>query len=55
MDKKEKIEKLKEEIVKLEKLMEHDHFGGVVDKMRSEQNYSRLKKLRKELKELETS
>jgi hypothetical protein len=49
----EQIEKLKEEIAKLEKEMEKDHFGGLLDKVRQQKNYNRLKKLRKELKELE--
>jgi len=47
------IEKIKEEIAKLEKLIEKDHFGGLLDKSRADQNYNRLKKLRKELKKLE--
>ncbi len=47
------IEKLKEEIAKLERLIENDHFGGLLDKSRADHNYSRLKKLRKELKKLE--
>ena len=49
----DKTSKIKEEIARLEKLMEKDHFGGVVDKNRAEYNYNRLKKLRKELKKLE--
>jgi|WetSurMetagenome_2_1015567.scaffolds.fasta_scaffold126660_2 hypothetical protein len=49
----DKIAKLKEEIAKLEQLMNHDHFSSVVDKARNEKEYARLKKLRKELKELE--
>jgi hypothetical protein len=49
----DKIVKLKEEIARLEKLLEKDHFGGLVDKIRQDQNYSRLKKLQRELKKLE--
>jgi len=49
----DKITKLKEEIAKLEKLIEHDHFRGLVDKARAEQNYNRLRKFQRELKELE--
>lgn len=49
----EKLNKLKEEIAEVEKLMEQDHFGGIVDRSRADKNYSRLKKLKKELKELE--
>lgn len=48
-----KIEKLREEIAELEKLMEKDHFGGLFDKARQDKNYNRLKKLKKELKKLE--
>ncbi|MDD4052808.1 MAG: hypothetical protein PHR28_13040 [candidate division Zixibacteria bacterium] len=48
-----KIEKLKLEITKLEDQLEKDHFRGIVDKAKVEQNYSRLKRLRRELKELE--
>lgn len=48
-----KIEKLREEIAELEKLMEKDHFGGLFDKGRQDKNYNRLKKLKKELKKLE--
>jgi hypothetical protein len=47
------IERLKEEIAKLERLIEKDHFGGLLDKSRADHNYKRLKKLRKELKKLE--
>ena len=47
------IEKLREEIAELEKLMEKDHFGGLFDRARQDKNYNRLKKLRKELKKLE--
>jgi hypothetical protein len=49
----EKVQKLKEEIARLEELMEKDHFGSLVDKARHDKNYNRLKKLRKELKKLE--
>lgn len=49
----EKIEKLKADIARLEEMMEKDHFGGLVDKGREKKNYSRLKKLRRELKQLE--
>jgi predicted amino acid-binding ACT domain protein len=49
----DKIAKLKEEIANLEKQMNHDHFSSVVDKARNEKQYARLKKLKKELKELE--
>lgn len=47
------IEKLKEEIARLEELMEKDHFGSLVDRGRHDKNYNRLKKLRRELKRLE--
>ncbi len=49
------IEKLREEIAELEKVMEKDHFGGLFDKNRQDKNYNRLKKLKKELKKLEES
>jgi len=49
----DKIAKLKEEIARMEEAIEKDHFSGLVDKMRQDKNYRRLKKLRKELKELE--
>jgi len=49
----DKVEKLKEEIARLEEMMEKDHFGGLVDKARQDKNYRRLKKLRKELNQLE--
>jgi len=49
----EKIEKLKEEIARLEETMEKDHFGGLLDKARQSKNYNRLKKLKKQLKKLE--
>ncbi len=49
----EKIEKLKKEIAKLEEQMGKDHFRGIVDKAKAEQNYNRLKRLRRELKEIE--
>jgi len=49
----DKIAKLKEEIARLEELMEKDHFGSLVDKSRYDKNYNRLKKLRRELKKLE--
>lgn len=52
---KDKIEKLREEIAKLEELMERNHFSGVVDKSRKDKNYNRLKKLRRELRQLEES
>ncbi len=55
MEHTEKITHLKEEIAKLEKEMNHDHFSGLVDKTRSEKQFSRLKKLKRELKELEES
>jgi hypothetical protein len=49
----DKIAKLKEEIEQLEKMMEKDHFGSLIDKGREKKNYNRLKKLKKELKKLE--
>lgn len=49
----DKIEKLKEEIARLEELLEKDHFGGLLDRQNTEKNYKRLKKLRKELSKLE--
>lgn len=48
----EKIEKLREEIARLEKMIEKDHFGSLVDKTRHEKNLNRLKKLNRELKKL---
>jgi len=48
-----KIEKLREEIAQMEKLMEKDHFSSVVDKGRKDKEYARLKKLKRELKQLE--
>ena len=50
---KDRIEKLKAEIANLEILIQKDHFRSLIDKARSEQNYHRLKKLKKELKDLE--
>lgn len=47
------IEKLREEIAELEKVMEKNHFGGLFDKGRQDKNYNKLKKLKKELKKLE--
>ena len=49
----EKIEKLKDEIERLEEAIEKDHFGGLLDRQRSDKNYNRLKKLRRELRKLE--
>jgi hypothetical protein len=49
----DKIEKLREEIKKLEEQMDKDHFSSLVDKSRHNKNYNRLKKLRRELKKLE--
>jgi len=48
-----RIDKLKEEISRMEKLMEKDHFSSVVDKGRKDKEYTRLKKLKRELKQLE--
>jgi len=48
-----KIEKLRDDIAKLEELMDKDHFGGLFDKGRRNKNYNRLKKLKRELKQLE--
>ena len=48
-----KIEKLREEIARMEKQMEKDHFSSVVDKGRKDKDYTRLKKLKRELKKLE--
>lgn len=47
------VEKIKEEIARLEKIMEKDHFGSLVDRAKYDKNYSRLKKLRRELKKME--
>ncbi len=49
----DQIKKLKEDIAKLEELIEKDHFGSLLDRGRSNKNHKRLKKLRKELKQLE--
>ena len=48
----DQIEKLKEEISRLEETIEKDHFGGLLNRQESEKNYKRLKKLRKELEKL---
>jgi hypothetical protein len=45
-------EKLESEIKKLEALLEKDHFRGVVDLQSRKREENRLKKLRKELEEL---
>ncbi len=49
----ENIEKIREEIARLEELIEKDHFSGLLDRDRADKNYKRLRKLRKELKKLE--
>lgn len=49
----DEIEKIKKDIAKLEEEMNRNHFGGLIDKARSDKNYKRLKKLRKELEKLE--
>ena len=49
----DEIAAVKEKIAKLEEAMEKDHFGGLLDKSRVDKNYRTLKKLKKELKQLE--
>lgn len=51
----EKIEKLKSEIEKLEKEYNRANFGRMFDKSKQSHIYKKLKKRRKELKELEES
>lgn len=47
------IEKLREEIAALEKQLESRHFSGLFDKKGQDHDLKKLKKLRKQLKELE--
>lgn len=47
------IPKLKREIERLEKEISGDHFSGLLDQKRADKNRKRLKKLMKELEELE--
>jgi len=49
MDKKTKLEK---EIAELEKKLDKDHFGGLLDRATQKRNMNRLQKLRKELENL---
>lgn len=49
MDAREKLEK---EIADLEKRLEKDHFGGLINKDQRRKNENRLNKLRKELEKL---
>ncbi|MFH1699854.1 MAG: hypothetical protein ABIE07_04630 [Candidatus Zixiibacteriota bacterium] len=49
----EKIEKIKKEIEQLEKEINTNHFGRLFDKSKEAKDHKRLKKLRKELIELE--
>lgn len=51
----EEIERLKQEIARLEEQMEKDHFSSLLDRQKADKNYKRLKKLRKELGKLEKS
>ncbi|MBU1320008.1 MAG: hypothetical protein KKG33_08150 [candidate division Zixibacteria bacterium] len=51
----EKIEKLRDEIEKLEEEYNRTNLDKVFDKGRHDQVYKKLKKKRKELKELEES
>lgn len=46
------MEKLEKEIADLEKRLEKDHFGGLVNKDQRRKNENRLNKLRKELEKL---
>jgi len=49
MERKEKIER---EIANLEKKLQKDHFGGIVDHAARKRDEKRLAKLRKELESL---
>lgn len=49
------IEKLKAEIAQLEKRLEEGHFSGLLDRKAQDHDLKKLKKLRKQLKELEKS
>jgi hypothetical protein len=51
----EKIEKLREEIERLEAEYERAGFGKMLDRTKQEHLYQKLKKKRKELKELQKS
>jgi len=51
----DKIEKLRDEIVKLEEEYNRTNLDRLFDKSRQSQVYKKLKKKRKELKELEES
>jgi len=48
-----KIEKLKKEIARLEEQMEKDRFGGIFDTGWEKRYHKKLKKLYKELEQLE--
>jgi Skp family chaperone for outer membrane proteins len=47
------IDKLRTEIETLEKQLDSRHFSGLFDRKRQEQHLKKLKKLRKQLKEME--
>ena len=49
MDRKAKLEK---EVAELEKKMDKDHFGGLIDRGTHKRNMNRLQKLRKDLEAL---
>jgi len=49
MDRKQKLEK---EIAQLEKKLQKDHFGGIIDKNARRKDETRLSKLKKELDKL---
>ena len=51
----EKIEKLRQEIEKLEEEYERANFGNMFNKSKQDSLYKKLKKKRKELKALEES
>lgn len=49
------VEKLKAEIEALEKRLNESHFSGLLDRKAQDHDLKKLKKLRKQLKELEKS
>lgn len=47
------IRKLKEKIARMEEIMDKNKFGGLLDKSKTDLEYKKLVKLRKQLKKLE--
>lgn len=51
----EKLEKLRQEVERLEEEYNRTNFGNIFDKTKQDHLYKKLKKKKKELKELEES